>query len=433
MHNKLTQNRRTLIFFMFALLFLFQYLVLGRFTTVRIIQFSLLNIMVFTFIFAFRAYELDTLKSYNAALISYAVGSFIGTLIGMFFIILIFGTDRDIYRHEFILTTLYCAAVYPLLSIAYYKIIHRRMPPSRYLVIGDRKRYEPLIEEIRTASHNKISAVRYITTREELLEARESTVYDALLIAQLETYKQLRREVADCEKQGIEKQFITEVAEYWLYRIPLTIFEEYQEYYDLALNHAPIPHSKRILDVIFSIIMGVLTAPFILLFGFLVLITSGLPVIFKQERVGLYERPFTFYKIRSLRTDRDYDKNDDPNATIDRRITFIGHIIRKTRIDEFPQFVNILRGSMSVVGPRPEMVNYHEKWIEQIPHYGYRNMVRPGLTGWAQIHFSHTSTLEEYITKTELDLYYVKNKSTLFDIRIILMTFETVIGMRGSR
>jgi len=126
MHNKLTQNRRTLIFFMFALLFLFQYLVLGRFTTVRIIQLSLLNIMVFTFIFAFRAYELDTLKSYNAALISYAVGSFIGTLIGMFFIILIFGENRDIYRHEFILTTLYCTAVYPLLSIALYYVIHWR-------------------------------------------------------------------------------------------------------------------------------------------------------------------------------------------------------------------------------------------------------------------------------------------------------------------
>jgi lipopolysaccharide/colanic/teichoic acid biosynthesis glycosyltransferase len=111
----------------------------------------------------------------------------------------------------------------------------------------------------------------------------------------------------------------------------------------------------------------------------------------------------------------------------------VGKITRKTRLDETLQFINVIKGDMSIVGPRPEMIDFHEDMKKQIPFYKNRLRTKPGITGWAQIHYKHTTTLEDYIKKTEYDLYYVKNKSTLLDIQIMLKTVETMFGMRGAR
>ena len=110
-----------------------------------------------------------------------------------------------------------------------------------------------------------------------------------------------------------------------------------------------------------------------------------------------------------------------------------GKIIRKLRLDELPQFWNIIKGNMSIVGPRPEMLEFHNMMSNQIPFYNYRLKLNPGITGWAQIHYKHTSTLEDYIKKTEYDLYYIKNRNIFLDIKIMLKTVETMLGMRGTR
>ncbi len=212
----------------------------------------------------------------------------------------------------------------------------------------------------------------------------------------------------------------------------MQLAEEYRDHYEILLNQAPISQEKRVMDIILGLMMMLIALPFIAVFGILIVLNSGFPIIFKQPRVGLYEQLFMFYKLRSLKVDKRAENSENPNGTITQRITLVGKILRKTRVDEFPQFVNILNGTMSVVGPRPEMQVYHDKWIEEIPFYGYRNMVRPGLTGWAQINYGHTTTKEEYIRKTEYDLYYVIHKSILFDIQIIMQTFETFLGMKGA-
>lgn len=415
------------------LLFLFQYLYADRLTPYRITQFLIMDFAVVSFIFAFHGFELNTLKSKNAIVTSTLLGTFLGVLVGMFFIILIFGAQRDVYRHEFIATTIAASLAIPIFSMLYYRIVLSRVPPSRCIVIGDEATYGSLLSEVEESAQGKILIVSWASTAALARELFEGVEKEVILIANLQLYRDVASDVYELEKKGTQKYFITEVVEDWLYRIPLIILEEYRDYYEIFFNQTAITQEKRIMDIMFGVVMGIIAVPFILLFGVLVVLNSGFPVIFKQKRVGLYEHDFMFYKIRSLKEDKQLENCANPNGTITQRLTFVGKILRKTRIDEFPQFFNILNGTMSVVGPRPEMGIYHDKWKEEIPFYGFRNMVRPGLTGWAQINYGHTTTLEEYIRKTEYDLYYVKNKSLLFDIQIMMKTFETFLGLKGGK
>ena len=426
-------QKRLYMAFLVMLLFLFQYLYADRLTVYRTIQFLITDVSLVSFIFIFHGFELNTLKSKNAVLISTVLGSFLGVLVGMFFTILIFGANRDVYRHEFIATTIAASLAIPILSLLYYRMVLGKIPAMHCIVIGDKATYGSLLGEVEESAQGKLVISQWVSSVAEAQEVFKDIGNRVIIIANLQLFRELSVEVYQLEKKGTQKFYITEVVEDWLYRIPLTIAEEYKDYYEIFFNQTPISQEKRIMDIVFGLVMGIITSPFILLFGILVVLNSGFPVIFKQKRVGLYEQPFMFYKIRSLKEDKQLENSANPNGTITQRITFVGKILRKTRVDEFPQFVNILNGTMSVVGPRPEMGIYHDKWKEAIPFYGFRNMVRPGLTGWAQINYGHTTTLEEYIRKTEYDLYYVKNKSLSFDIQIMMQTFETFLGMKGGR
>lgn len=433
MFQKIVLPKRFYMAFVAIFLFFFQYLYFGEFSSLRMLQFAIVDISVVAFIFSFHGFELDTLKSKHLIVISIVIGAFLGVLLGMFLVILVFGAERDIYRNEFIASYIAAIIGFPFLSWMYYRIIMKLIPPARCLVIGDPGKYGSLMDEIQATSHGKVILDGWISSREDANEAISGIDGKSLMVADLSLYRTLSPVFRNLEKKGVQKYFITDVAEYWLYRIPLQLVSEYRDHYEILLNQAPISQGKRIMDIILGLVMMTIAAPFILVFGLFTVLNSGFPVIFRQPRVGLYEQLFMFYKMRSLKVDKNAENSENPNKTIESRITLVGRILRKTRIDEFPQFVNILNGTMSVVGPRPEMQVYHDKWIEEIPFYGYRNMVRPGVTGWAQINYGHTTSKDEYIRKTEYDLYYVIHKSILFDIQIIMQTFETFLGMKGGR
>jgi lipopolysaccharide/colanic/teichoic acid biosynthesis glycosyltransferase len=187
--------------------------------------------------------------------------------------------------------------------------------------------------------------------------------------------------------------------------------------------------------MIFAIIGIIIGSPIMAILAIAILVESGRPVIFKQKRIGTNMEPFTFIKFRSLKnlSETELEKLNNPNATIKQRVTKAGKLMRKFRIDELPQFFNVLNGTMSVIGPRPEMPAYHNQCLENIPYYSLRYKMKPGITGWAQINYKHTSGLEDYKIKTEYDLYYIKNRSILLDLQITLRTIETMLGMRGAR
>ena len=157
------------------------------------------------------------------------------------------------------------------------------------------------------------------------------------------------------------------------------------------------------------------------------------PVIYKQERVGKNDRIFNVLKFRSMRVDAEKDGKAVWAQKNDSRITRVGGFLRKSRLDELPQVLNVVRGQMSLVGPRPERPEFVRELQEKIPYYAERHAVKPGVTGWAQLRYSYGATEEDAAEKLQYDLYYVKNQSLFLDILIILQTVEVVLWGKGAR
>ena len=190
---------------------------------------------------------------------------------------------------------------------------------------------------------------------------------------------------------------------------------------------------KRLFDILASLGLLAVTLPVLLLAMLATMIESGRPVIYRQERVGEGGRPFTIYKLRSMRLDAESDGTPRWAGTEDDRVTFVGRIIRKTRIDELPQLFNVLRGDMSFVGPRPERPFFVRQLIAEIPYYDVRHSVKPGITGWSQVRYSYGASVEDALAKLEYDLYYVKNHSLFLDLLIMLETAQVVLLGKGAR
>jgi sugar transferase (PEP-CTERM system associated) len=191
--------------------------------------------------------------------------------------------------------------------------------------------------------------------------------------------------------------------------------------------------AKRALDITVAVPGLVLAAPVMLIVGIAVKLTSKGPALYHQNRVGLHGQVFTVHKFRTMREDAEAktgpvwaSKDGDP------RVTPIGGVLRRTRLDELPQLLNVLRGEMSFVGPRPERPEFVSDLTKQIPYYGQRHVVRPGLTGWAQVRYTYGASREDAIQKLQYDLFYIKNFSIALDLYIIFETIKTVILRRGA-
>jgi sugar transferase (PEP-CTERM system associated) len=193
--------------------------------------------------------------------------------------------------------------------------------------------------------------------------------------------------------------------------------------------------SCRALDLLASLAILVLSLPAMLVTAFAIKFEDGwgAPVLYRQSRVGLGGEPFDVLKFRSMRTDAEVDGRAQWAQKSDPRVTRVGAIIRKLRIDELPQILNVLRGHMSVVGPRPERPHFVAELAEKIPYYVQRHCVKPGITGWAQLCYPYGSTERDALEKLQYDLYYIKNNSLLFDLAIIVQTAEVVIMGKGAR
>lgn len=189
---------------------------------------------------------------------------------------------------------------------------------------------------------------------------------------------------------------------------------------------------KRVIDVLSALAGLILSAPLLLLLAAIIKLTSPGPVFYSQRRVGCYGQIFAVYKLRSMCVDAERDSGPvwAPHGG-DLRITRVGQVMRRTRLDEIPQFWNILIGHMSMVGPRPERPEFVQSLAEQIPFYGQRHVVKPGLTGWAQVRYTYGATVEEAMEKLQFDLFYIKHMSVSLDLFIIFETVKTVLLRKG--
>ncbi|HAK63995.1 MAG TPA: sugar transferase [Alphaproteobacteria bacterium] len=190
---------------------------------------------------------------------------------------------------------------------------------------------------------------------------------------------------------------------------------------------------KRLFDIVISLAFLLLTFPLLLVTAICILLDDGAPVFYRQTRTGLRGKPFDVLKFRSMKKDAEKDGVARWAAQDDDRITRVGRFIRKTRIDELPQIFNVLAGSMSFVGPRPERPSIVADLESQIPFFRYRHVVKPGITGWAQVNYPYGASVEDAREKLKYDLYYIKNESLVLDLLILMETVRVVFWPSGAR
>ena len=269
-------------------------------------------------------------------------------------------------------------------------------------------------------SYRNVDVIGTISQLDSILS--ENMQDEIAITLGLDEYTKLQSIVAACEKSGVHTKFIPDYNNI----IPTRPYTE-----DLLglpvvnIRHVPLNNtfnmvSKRIVDIFGALFCIVLFSPVMLITALLIKLTSPGPLIFSQVRVGLHNRTFKMYKFRSMEVQNEKDEKKGWTTRNDPRVTGIGKLIRKTSIDEMPQFFNVLAGDMSLVGPRPERPQYVEKFREEIPRYMVKHQVRPGMTGWAQVNGYRGNT--SIRKRIEYDIYYIENWSMGLDVKILFLT-----------
>ena len=242
------------------------------------------------------------------------------------------------------------------------------------------------------------------------------------------------RELLDCKLQGIRVLDLASHFEQTLGQIRLeSLYAGWLIFGDGFSQGVIRTAVKRIFDIIFATILILLALPVMAIATFAIIAENGFPVFYRQERVGLNGRLFNVIKFRSMRRDAEKDGQPVWAKAQDNRVTKVGKIIRKVRIDELPQLFSVLKGDMSLVGPRPERPFFVDQLTKEIPFYAVRHSVKPGVTGWAQVRYHYGATVEDSAEKLQYDLYYVKNHSLFLDILVLFETVGVVLTGKGAQ
>lgn len=269
-------------------------------------------------------------------------------------------------------------------------------------------------------SYKDIAVIGRINSLDTLLSG--NTIDEIAITLPLAAYEKLPGIVSICEKSGVHTKFIPDYQDI-IHSKPIA--EDMDGLPIINIRNVPLTDPmnallKRMIDIVGALVGIILFSPLMLIVAALIKLSSPGPVIFKQERVGLHNRPFMMFKFRSMGVQKDEDEKKAWTVEGDPRVTGIGKIIRKTSIDELPQFFNVLRGDMSLVGPRPERTQFVEMFKEQIPRYMIKHQVRPGMTGWAQVNGFRGDT--SIPGRINCDLWYIENWSFGLDIKILFLT-----------
>lgn len=334
---------------------------------------------------------------------------------------------------EAVLPFIYLTAVDFIIIVFWSFIItwafRKLFPPRRLLIIYDE--YEPAVLIRKIAGRNdrySVGEVRSIASMSEEEFHALAKKYDAVLIYDL--HSELRNKILKyCYSESIRTYSTSKISDILikgaenidLFDTPILLFRNF----GLTFEQKFV---KRLMDIVLSFLILVVTSPFMLLVALAIKLYDGGPVMFRQERCTIDGKVFKIHKFRSMIVDAEKEGKSIPATDNDPRITPVGRFIRKTRLDELPQMIDILIGNMSMVGPRPERIEHVEKYTEEIAEFEYRLKVKGGLTGYAQIYGKYNTTPYD---KLKLDLMYIQNYSLLLDIRLILMTVK-IMFMKES-
>lgn len=264
----------------------------------------------------------------------------------------------------------------------------------------------------------------------------EHGITDIIFAITKDMKPELLQALMAAEERGVEITTMPVVYEELLGRVPIFLLEPewlLRSFVDQAHVGGFYEMSKRVVDITGSLI-GILILLILLpILSLAILLDSGLPIFYSQDRLGKNGRPFRVLKFRTMTRDAEKDGKAVLAVQNDSRVTRVGKILRKSHLDEFPQFINILRGEMSIVGPRAERPELVDEFQKQVPFYRARLLVNPGLTGWAQVNYKYASNVSDTAIKLEHDLYYIKHRNLILDIVIIFRTLVgDVFGFKGQ-
>lgn len=329
------------------------------------------------------------------------------------------------------------------------RLIDNNPVKRRILVVGAGEFASKISMLRRRSDRRRFEAVAFVALDDDRQRAAELGIEPVIDAADAANYKFDEIVVALDDRRGLlPMEFLLQFKQHGIHVTDLVDFLEREtEYLDLDIlrpswllyeksSETSLVYRllKRAFDVFFGMVLLILTLPLTLLAVVAIVIEDGIgtPIFYRQTRVGRHGRIVRLYKFRSMRVDAERDTGPRWSTAGDDRITRTGSILRRFRIDELPQMINIVKGDMSVVGPRPERPEFVEQLSRQVPLYYYRHGVRPGLTGWAQLNFPYGASVADAREKLQYDLYYIKNASLILDLLILLQTAEVVVWGRGT-
>jgi exopolysaccharide biosynthesis polyprenyl glycosylphosphotransferase len=267
----------------------------------------------------------------------------------------------------------------------------------------------------------------------EIIEEKQIT--DLILAITGEMKGHMFQAILTAQEMGVSLTLMPQVYEQLLSRVPIFLLEAewiVRSFVEKSNTSTLYQLSKALVDFTGGLLGFLIMILFLPLISLAILLESGFPIFFKQERLGRGGQPYNIIKFRTMERDAEKDGHARMASEKDERVTKVGWFLRKTHLDELPQFINVLRGEMSMVGPRAERPQMVAHFQRQIPFYRARLLVKPGVTGWAQINYGYAGTVEETAVKLEYDLYYIEHRHLVMDLSIILRTVGTVLGFKGQ-
>lgn len=304
----------------------------------------------------------------------------------------------------------------------------QKMTPLPFSLIG-------FIDDDPTKRKKKIEGLPVLGNSTKLLDIiKKEQISDLIFSISGDMQPSLYSAIVTAKERGLEVTTMPVMYEELFGRVPIALLADdwvLRSFVDRAHASGSYELFKRLFEVMVSMVGLLLLVPLFPLISLAIFLDDGLPIIFRQERVGKNGKPFTLYKFRSMFTDAEEDGIARLAVENDERATRIGKFLRKSHLDELPQFINVIKGDISLVGPRAERPEMVEKFEKGIPFYRARLFVKPGASGWAQINYQYASSAEETRIKLEYDLFYIMHRTFFLDIMILVRTLGAFIGFRG--
>ncbi len=323
-----------------------------------------------------------------------------------------------------------------LIRVLTYKLIFSRAKNIRWLLITNQNHFSQL--KIELDQNKSLGQIEYIDPKEfenaKFQETIQKNWSGIILSPSVKLSDSIVRTILNKRISGTRVFNLSNFFEIYCKKIPLSDLQDSHLALSPGFNlqHNALERQlKGFLDYILAFLILILSLPLLVLTSLLLVITQGFPIFFKQERVGLNGKLFWIYKFRTMIRNAEKDGAQFA-AKGDMRITHLGKLLRVSRIDEIPQVLNIIKGEMSFIGPRPERPEFVQTYQQEIPYYDLRHTVKPGLTGWAQVNYGYGASDEDTVEKLQYDLYYIKNYSLLLDLQILLKTMSTVLFQKGT-